>query len=149
MADGMAHTSCLPSPSSPQGAPEESRVLSAPHSCASPRAILNTLPDKVLQLQEMNNAMSHILTLQALLDTWQWRLISDIETTLCQNEAKAAKAIKIVKAHYVGTICEAEAVYAMAIREVETNHSTSIMEVEGGCSTVVRESRGYLCGTHS
>ena len=87
----------------------------------------------------MNDAICHILTLQALLDTWQWRLISDIKTALHQNEAKAAEAIMIVKAHYAGTICEAEAVYVMAIREVETNHSTSIMEAEGGCSTAIRD----------
>ena len=47
--------------------------------------------------------------------------MSDIETTLHQNEAKAAEAIKIVKTCYVGTISEAEARYVMAIREVETN----------------------------
>ena len=106
----------------------------------SPRALLNTLPDNILHLQqEMNNAMSCILTLQALLDAQQWRLISDIETTLCQNEAKAAEVIKIVKACYAGTIHEAKAMYAMAIREVETNCSTSIMEMEGGHSTDVRD----------
>ena len=87
----------------------------------------------------MNNAMSHILTLQALLDAQRLRLISDIETALHQNKAKATKAIKIVKSHYVGTICEDEAVYAMAIREAETSCSTSIMEAEGGHSTAVRE----------
>ena len=87
----------------------------------------------------MNNTMRCILTLQALLDIQQWRLVSDIETTLHQNKAKAAEDIKIVKACYAGTICEAKAMYAMAIREAETNCSTSIMEAEGGHSTVVRE----------
>ena len=139
-ANDMTHTSCSPSPSSPPGSSEETRFTSAPHSHASPRAICNTLPDAVLCIQEeMNNAMSHILTLWALLDARQWRLILDIETTLHQNEAKAAKAIKIVKACYAGTIYEAKAMYVMAIREAETNCSTSIMEVEGGHSTAVRE----------
>ena len=86
----------------------------------------------------MNNAMSCILTLQASLDAQQWRLISDIETALHQKEAKAAEAIKIAEAHYVGTICKAKAMYAMAIREAEISHSTSIMEVEGSCLTAIR-----------
>ena len=68
----------------------------------------------------MNDAMSYILTLQASLDTWQWRLVSDIETTLHQNEAKATEAFKIVKAHYTATICEAEVMYTMAIRQATT-----------------------------
>ena len=73
MADNMAHTSHTPSPSSLLGAPEETRVPSAPHLWASPRAILYTLPDEVLHLQEeMNNAMRCILTLQASLDTFPW-----------------------------------------------------------------------------
>ena len=87
----------------------------------------------------MNDAMSHILTLQASLDAWQQRLISDIETALHQNKAKAAKAIKIAKACYVGTIHKAKAMYVMVIREVKTSCSTSIMEAEGGCSTAIRD----------
>ena len=83
--------------------------------------------------------MSHLLTLQASLDAHWWRLISDTGTTLCQNEAKASKAIKEVKAHCAASVLEAEALYAEAIREAETTHSTSIMEAEGGCVTAVRE----------
>ena len=80
-----------------------------------------------------------------MLDAQQWRLVSDIETTLCQNKAKA---ITVVKAHYAGTIYEVKALYAMAIREVETNCSTSIMEVEGGYSTAVREVEA-TCTAHA
>ena len=74
-----------------------------------------------------------------LLDTWQQRLISDIDTALHQNEAKDTKAIKMAKAHCVGTVHDAEAMYVMAIREAETSHSTSIMEVEGGPLTAIRD----------
>ena len=87
----------------------------------------------------MNSAMSPILTLWALLDAHQWRLISDTETALHQNEAKATKTIKVVKAYYMATICEAEDLHVMAIREAETNCSTSIMEAEGGHVTAIRE----------
>ena len=83
--------------------------------------------------------MSHILIVQASLDAWQWRLISDIKTALHQNKSKAAEAIKIAKACYMGTICEAEAVYVMAIKEAETSHSTSIVEAEGGHLTAIRD----------
>ena len=90
---------------------------------------------------------SYTHSVRASLDAQQWRLISDIETTLHQNEAKATEAIKIAKACYAGTICKAKAMYAIVIREADTNHSTSIMEVEGGHSTTVKRYRSYLCGT--
>ena len=96
----------------------------------------------------MNNAMSHLLTTWALLDVHQWRLISDTETALHQNAAKASKAIKEVKAHCVASIYEAEALYAVVIREVETTHSISIMEVEGAHMTAVREAEA-ACMAHT
>ena len=100
----------------------------------------NTLPGKVLSLQEeMNNAMSCLLTLRASVDANRWRLISDTETALHQNEAKASETIKVVKAHYATSIHEAKALYAAAIREVEANHSTSIMEAEGGHANAIRK----------
>ena len=143
MANDMAHTSHLPSPSSPWGN----------QNCQCPTlACLPQGPPQHITWQcsvppgGLNNAMSHILTLQASLDAQWWRLMSDIETELHQNEAKATKAIKILKACYTGTIHEAEAMYAMAIREVETNCSTSIMEAEGGHLTAVRD-RSYMCST--
>ena len=92
--------------------------------------------------------MSHSLTLWAWLDANQWRLVSDTETALCQNEAKASEAIKVVKACYVTLIHEAEALYMAAIREVEANHSTSILEVEGCHTTAVKEVEA-VCVAHA
>ena len=94
----------------------------------------------------MNNAMSCLLTTQASLDALWQRLISDTETTLHQNEAKA---IQEVKTCCTASIHEAEALHAAAIREAETTHSISIMEAEeGACMTAVREAEA-ACVAHA
>ena len=99
MANDTAHNNCSPSPSPMLGTSEATSVPSALQSQTSPRANSISLSDKVLHLQEeMNNAMSRLLTTQTSLDTHQQRLISDTETTLCQNKAKASEAVKEVKA---------------------------------------------------
>ena len=149
MADDMAHTCHSPSLPPLPRTPEATSVPSALHSQASPRAIFNTPSDEVLHLQEeMNNAMSHLLTLQASLDAHQWRLVSDTETTLHQNEAKASEAIKVVKACYATSILETEALYVSVIKEVEANYSTSIMEMEGGHVTAMQDVKA-ACTAHA
>ena len=96
----------------------------------------------------MNDAMICILTTQASLDTCQERLVSDTETTLHQNEAKASKAVKGVKACCTASIHEAEALYVAAMWESETAHSISIMKVEGACTTAAREAEA-ACMAHA
>ena len=129
MANDMAHTSCSPSVSPMPGTSEATSVPSASHSWASSRANSITLPDEVLHLQEeMNNAMSHLLTTWDSLDAHWQMLISDTKTALHQNEVNATDTIKEVKTHCLGSICEAEALQAVAIREAEATCSISIMK---------------------
>ena len=81
MINITAHFSCSPSPTpgtldrNSTSNPVESQTNSI------------TLPDNVLPLQEeMDNAMVHLLTFRALVDAHQWRLISKLEITHCQNK---------------------------------------------------------------
>ena len=99
-----------------------------------------TLHDDVLHLQEeMNDAMVHLLTLKASIDTHQQKLISDKEIAHHQNETKTSEAIKEIKACYVAALSDAEATYAAAIREVEATHSASTREAEVIHTTAVRK----------
>ena len=62
------------------------------------------------------------------------RLITDIETTLHQSEGKAAEAITIVKAHYVGhNLWGQGGVCAMAMRE-GGDHLLNLHHGSGGWS---------------
>ena len=117
MANVTVHSRCSPSP-----------TLSTPekNSTRNPRELQTnsiTLPDNVLHLQEeMNNAMVHLLTFRASVDTCQQRLISELEIAHCQNETKASKAINGVETHYAVALHDTKAVYAAAMRETEATH---------------------------
>ena len=87
----------------------------------------------------MNDAMICLLTLQASIDAHWWRLISEMETAHCQNEAKTSKAIKEIKARYMAALSDVEATYMAAIREAEAAHSASTREAEVICATAVRK----------
>ena len=97
MANVTAHSSC--SPSHTLGTPERNSTPKPPESQANSI----TLPDDVVHLQEeMNNAMVHLLTFRASVDTHWQRLISESEIAHCQNETKASEAINGVEACYHG-----------------------------------------------
>ena len=67
-------------------------VPSIPQSGIHPRADPGALSEEVLQLQrEMNAAMGWLLTTRASMDSHQRRLVSNTETALHHNEAKATK----------------------------------------------------------
>ena len=98
------------------------------------------LSDDVLYLQEeMNDAMVHLLTARALIDTHHWRIISETEVGHCQNEINLAEAIREVKAKYTTMIGDAESAYATAMRKAEATCSASTSEVEVICTTRGRE----------
>ena len=111
----------LPSPPPASKTLTVASVPSTPQSGTCPRADPGTLSEEVLQLQrEMNAAMGQLLTTRASMGSHQRRLVSNTETTLHQNEAKAAKAIKEAKAQCAAMIWDAEATCTVIIREAET-----------------------------
>ena len=87
----------------------------------------------------MNNAMVHLLTFRALVDTHWQRLISESEIAHCQNETKASKAINGVEASYAVKLLNTKAIYMAAMREAEATYSVSTREVEATHATAVRE----------
>ena len=125
MADVTAHSSHSPSP-----------MLDTPERDISPAPLqlqVNSLmlPDNVLHLQEeMNNAMVHLLTVMASINTHWWRIMSETEVAHHWNGIKTSKAIREVKASYAATLGNAMATYVTAMRKVETTHLTSISEAE-------------------
>ena len=89
----------------------------------------------------------------------QRKQVSDFETTLHQNEAKATKAIREAKTHCEAAIreveacCtthirEAEAYCTTHIRQAETHCATTITEVEACCATDIREEEP-CCADHA
>ena len=96
---------------------------------------MGALPEEVILLQEeMNRAMEYLLMTRVSIDTHWRKQVSDFETAICQNEAKATEAIREVKAHYGAVIREVEAHHAMTIRKAEGCSSTAILEVEACCA---------------
>ena len=63
--------------------------------------------------------MVHLLTIRALVDAHQQRLISEPEITHHQNEAKTSEAINGIEACHMAAMREAEATHATAVREAE------------------------------
>ena len=56
----------------------------------TPGADMGALPvEAILLLEEMNNAMGHVLTIRASLDAHWRKQVSDFEMALCQNEVEA------------------------------------------------------------
>ena len=134
MANIMPHSSHSPTPM--PGSPE--RDSSPTPFQLQVNSI--TLPDDVLHLQEkMNDAMVHLFTVRASIDTHWWRIMSETEVTHCQNEIKTSEAIREVKASYVATLGDTEATNTTAMRKTETTHSTSTSEVEAAHITTVRK----------
>ena len=120
MADVTAHSSCSSSPT--LGTLERNSTPNPPELQTNS----STLPDDVLHLQgEMNNAMVHLLTFRASVDSHQQRLISESETAHCQNETEALEAITGVEACYMVAHHNTKAVYAAAMREAEATHLAS------------------------
>ena len=98
------------------------------------------LSDDVLHLQEeMNNAIVHLLTARALIDTCHWRIISEKEASHYQNEINLAEAIREVKARYTTSIGDGRSTYTTAMRKAEATCSASTSEVEVIHATGVRK----------
>ena len=88
----------------------------------TPGADMGALPEDVLLLQEeMNSVMGHLLMTRVCLDSCQRKQVLDFEMALCQNEAKATKAIREAKASCGAAIREAETCCAAGIREAESH----------------------------
>ena len=127
-------SSCSPSP-----------MLGTPERDSSPTPFQSqansiTLPDNVLHLQEeINKAMVHLLTVRALVDTHQQRIISEMEVIHCQNEIKTSEAIRKVQAHYAATLGNAKSTYGSAMRKAEATHSASTSEAEDNHTTAIRK----------
>ena len=85
----------------------------------------------------MNDAMVHLLTLKASVDTYWQKLISEMEIVHHQNETKTSEAMKEIEAHSATALGNAKATYVTAIREAEATHTASTREVEGICTTAV------------
>ena len=98
------------------------------------------LSDDVLHLQEeMNDAMVHLLTARASIDTCWWRIISGTEVSDCQNEINLAEDIREVKARYAIMMADAESTYVTVMRKVEAAHSASTSEAEVILATRIRK----------
>ena len=124
----------------------------------TPGTDMGVLPKEVILLQEeMNRTMRYLLMTRSSLDTHWREQVSDFETALHQNKAKATEAIREAKslcgtaireadAHHATHIREAEAYCTTHIREAEAHCATTIMEVEAHCATDIREAEP-LCAS--
>ena len=70
--------------------------------------------------EEANKALGDLLVTKSLIDTHQWKLVSDFSMTLWQNESETLESIKEAKAHYDHSIKEVEAHCSLAIQEAES-----------------------------
>ena len=108
---------------------------------------MGTIPKEVILLQEeMNRTMGHLLMTRSSLDAHQRKQVSDFETTLSQNKAKATEAIRDAKAYCKAAIREAEACCTTHSREAEAYHATHIRKAEAHCTTTIMEAE-VCCAT--
>ena len=101
------------------------------------------LLDNVLHLQEeMIDAMVHLLSNRATMDTCHQQVISETEVSHCQNEIDTSEAIREIKAWYAVMIGDAEAAYRTTIRKAEAIHLASTSKVEVTQATGIRKAKG-------
>ena len=80
--------------------------------------------------EEANKALGDWLAIKSSIDAHQWKLVSKLGMTLCQNKSKTEESTKEAKSLCVHSIREAEANCAHSIKEAEAHCSTAIKEAE-------------------
>ena len=132
MANIMAPSSCSPLPG-----PLERGTSLTP--LALPANSINLLVDILHLQEEMNDAMVHLLSARADIDTCHQWVLLETEVGHCQNEIDTSEAIREIKAQYAAMVGDAEATYRTAIRKVEAIYLASTSEAEVIRATGIRK----------
>ena len=134
MANIMAHSSHSLSHGTPERDTSPTPFLLLANS-------INLL-DNVLCLQEeMNDAMVHLLSTRATIDTSHQWVILRTEVSHCQNEMDTFKAIREVKGQYAATIEDPESTYRTTMSKVEAVHLASTSEAEVFLAIGIRKAK--------
>ena len=132
MANITAHSSC----SLLHGTPERD---TSPTPLPLLANSVNLLDDIMHLQEEMNDAMVHLLSTRATIDTCHQQVISEAEVGHCQNETDTSEAIREIEAWYATVIGYAEAAYGTAMRKAEAVHLASTSEAEVIQATRIRK----------